>query len=356
MSTEVQQLITDTIDLTGAAPPSIMEADAPVLTASDDAVYLIGLVGGKDVGKSSLVNAIVGRPITAATSYGPGTQSVVAYVHESCAGELRELLEREVPGRFSIVTHNVDRLRRQVLLDLPDIDSRYGDHVQITRRMLRHMLYPVWIQSVEKYADARPQELLAAVAEGNDPANFVFLLNKADQLVAREGEAAADELRDDFARRVARAVSLASPPRVYLISATHPDEFDLPALRELFAREKSGTVVKQSRDLAQRRQDRSLLVWLGRQRLDERTRQIARLERDAEEMATSRIALPLLERAIPALIDDPGQRLMLVAPATRLRLSRWPIVNAIDSLLSPLLALVQKNLSASPTGSADPDA
>ena len=93
-----------------------------------------------------------------------------------------------------------------MLLDLPDIDSHYSDHVQITRRMLRHMLYPLWIQSVEKYADQQPQELLAQVAEGNDPANFVFVLNKADQLVAREGPAAAEELRDDYARRIGERV------------------------------------------------------------------------------------------------------------------------------------------------------
>jgi hypothetical protein len=46
----------------------------------------------------------------------------------------------------------------------------------------------------------------------------------------------------------------------------------------------------------------------------------------------------------------------LLAPVTRLRMSRWPIVNAIDALLSPVMALVQKNLGASSTGSADPDA
>jgi hypothetical protein len=46
----------------------------------------------------------------------------------------------------------------------------------------------------------------------------------------------------------------------------------------------------------------------------------------------------------------------LVAPATRSRLARWPIVGAIDALLTPLLTLVQKNLSAAPTSSIDPDA
>jgi hypothetical protein len=67
--------------------------------------------------------------------------------------------------------------------------------------MLRHMLFPVWVQSVEKYADLQPQKLLAAVTAGNDPANFLFALNKADQLASAD---AVEELRDDFAARIAR--------------------------------------------------------------------------------------------------------------------------------------------------------
>ncbi len=357
MTTDVKQLIDETIALTGAAPPALLDADAPILaTDAQTSIYLIGLVGGKDVGKSSLVNAIVGRPVAAPTSYGPGTERVVAYAHESARESLRALLEREVPDCFTIIAHSIDRLAKQVLLDLPDIDSKYSDHVRITRRMLRHMLYPLWIQSVEKYADRQPQELLAAVAEGNDPANFIFCLNKADQLLAREGQAAADELRQDFAARIARALSLPTPPRVLLISATQPDSFDLPALREALSRERPAETVQQSRELAQRRQDRSLLGWLVRQRLPERAERLVRLEREAEELATSRIALPLFDGAIPRLLDDPGQRLAMLAPAMRLRLSRWPIVNAIDSLFSPVLALLQKNLTASASGSANPDA
>lgn len=56
------------------------------------------------------------------------------------------------------------------------------------------MLFPVWIQSVEKYADIQPLNLLAKVAAGNDPGNFLFCLNKMDQVSAEEAE----ELREDF--------------------------------------------------------------------------------------------------------------------------------------------------------------
>lgn len=194
MTPALEQLVRETVDLTGTAAPELLDEDAPVL--ADDALaeqdenefYLVGLIGGKDVGKSALINALVGKPITAVTSTGVGTESVIAYAHASQQAALRQLLEREVPGQFRIVTHDLASLKRQVLLDLPDIDSRYASHPRLTRTMLRHMLFPVWVGSIEKYADLQPRQMLARVAEGNAPENFVFCLNKVDQLpgVARD--------------------------------------------------------------------------------------------------------------------------------------------------------------------------
>src|SRR4051812_27181099 len=245
MSAALEQLVNEVMDLTGAEKPSLYEDDAPVL--SDEALaagqgegfYLVGLIGGKEGGKSALVNALVGREITKSTSFGEGTHVVTAYAHAGQQAALRELLDREVAGRYVIVTHDVPRLRRQVLLDLPDIDSHWAEHVEVTRRMLRHMLFPVWMQSVEKYADIQPQQLLARVAAGNAAGNFVFALNKVDQLVKQEGQEAANELREDYAKRIQRVLALGEPPRVFMISATHPGEHELPQLREKLGQEKS---------------------------------------------------------------------------------------------------------------------
>ena len=358
MTAELEQLVAEATDLTGAAPPEVLDDDAPVLADDalrDDAnglIYLVGIIGGKEVGKSSLVNALAGQQITQPTSHGPGTEHAIAYAHASAVEEVRALLERELPGRYRIVAHESDALRRQVLLDLPDVDSHWSDHVLVTRRMLRHILFPVWIQSIEKYADLAPQQLLAKVAEGNDPANFVFVLNKIDQLAGRDGGGSLNELRDDFAGRIARTLGMEEPPRVYAISATHPHEGDLPALRQLLAREKSGDVVRRSQQLAVRRKDRSLLTWIEGQGLAERAQVLQRLERDAHETLAARLGVPLLERALPRLADDPGHRMAMVEPALHRRLSRWPVVNVIDSVLAPLFTLVRRNLSVTSTSSA----
>jgi len=82
--------------------------------------------------------------------------------------------------------------------------------------------------------------------------------------------------------------------------------------------------------------------------LPQRLASLQRLERDAEELLAERVAAPLLDEALPRLADDPGHRLGLLEPALHRRLSRWPIVNVIDALLSPVLAVLKRNLSAAP--------
>jgi GTP-binding protein EngB required for normal cell division len=100
MLVEYQQLVDEIRDLTGASAPALMEEDAPVLAddalnAATDQMYLIAIIGGKDVGKSALVNALVGQEITARTSFGPGTEIAVAYAHEDQKESLATLLQRE---------------------------------------------------------------------------------------------------------------------------------------------------------------------------------------------------------------------------------------------------------------------
>src|SRR5205814_10230214 len=195
------------------------------LNADSDRIYLFADIGVKEVGKDTLVNGQVGQESTARTSFGPGTEIAVAYAHEDQKENLANLLGREAPGQFRIVTHRIDDLRRQVLLDLPDIDSHYRGHVELTRRILRHVLFPIWMQSVEKYADKQPQQLLATVALGNSPQNFIFSLNKVDQLTGREAENSARELAEDYSRRVSALLKI-KPPQIWLLSATHPDRYD----------------------------------------------------------------------------------------------------------------------------------
>ena len=363
MTPELEQLVRDAMAATGSGPPNLMDAAAPTLddaVLDDDAVdggfYLVGFIGGKDVGKSALVNALVGQPITVSSNFGEGTAGVTAYAHESQEAAVWALLEREVPGRYRIVTHAVPSLRRQVLCDLPDIDSHYADHVETTKRMLRHMLFPLWVQSVEKYADRQPAELLRAVSSGNAAANFLFCVNKVDQLDRMSGgdPNAPAELREDFAERVGRTLEV-PPPRVWLLSATQPEAFDFPALREQLNVQRTDAAIQQGKALARHQQDRSLSTWLAAQDLPGRAARIARLQHEAEELLGDRIGTPLIERSLPALADDPSARLALTDEVLSGRTVRWPGVGLVHAVLTPVMAVVRRNVGVTRVASL-PDA
>lgn len=340
MTETVDQLVTEITAALGAAPPAVMDADAPIPVDADGELYYVGLIGGKDVGKTSLVNAIAGTRIAEPTGHGEGTRSVTAYAHESAADEVRRKL-----GPIDIVTHGTEYLRRQVLLDLPDIDSKYADHVALTRQMLRHMLFPIWVQSVEKYADQRPQMLLRQVAEGNDPANFVFLLNKVDQLIDKEGLQAAGELAEDYSTRIAKLLKLVVAPEVMLVSAKRPEDYDLPMLRRVLGVQRSSKQVAQSKQLAVKRRMRSVSDWIESQDLPSRAAAAKRLLDDAGDLVGERLGVPVLEESLPRLEQDAAQRMALAEPAVRARLRAWPIVNVLDAIAAPLVALVRKNLA-----------
>src|SRR5450432_4757382 len=103
---QVEQLVRETIHLTGSPAPEMLDPDSPVLQETAGAIYLVGLIGGKEVGKSALINALVGTKITDETSHGPGTETVIAYVHRSRQAEAHDLLQRRAPGKFRIVPHD----------------------------------------------------------------------------------------------------------------------------------------------------------------------------------------------------------------------------------------------------------
>ncbi len=364
MNETLEKVVREVMEVTGEDAPDLLHEDAPVLApqamrpGESDGFYLVGLIGGKEVGKSALVNAIAGTEITASSSHGRGTDTAIAYVHRDAAEGLGALLEREVPGHYRLKTHDVADLRRQVLLDLPDIDSHYREHLEVTRTLLRHMLYPVWVSSVEKYADRQAQQMLTRVAAGNTPTNFLFVLNKADQVRASgaDGDSSAlEELRGDYAGRIARALELREPPRVFVVSATNGSRFELQGLRRVLGRHRAAQDVAASKALAEQTQDRSLVRWLQRQDLGRRAEAMARLQQEVEETLAARVGPMLLERAVPRLAEDPATQLAIADEVLGERVAHWPMVNLVHALLSPVFLLIRSATSrhAGPPRSAD---
>jgi hypothetical protein len=70
-----------------------------------------------------------------------------------------------------------------------------------------------------------------------------------------------------------------------------------------------------------------------------------RLLDEAGDLVGERLGVPVLEDALPRLEQDPSHRMSLAEPAVRQRLRAWPILNILDSLAMPLIALVRRNIS-----------
>ncbi len=341
MNADLHNLLQGAADLTGATAPTFLASDSPTFSPiSPGSLYYIGIVGGKDIGKSSLVNALAGHAIAEVTSHGEGTDTVLAYTHRSRCAEVLDYLKSNIDEHAAVVPHDLPHLANQVLLDLPDIDSLHDEHIAITRRALRHLLFPIFAQSVEKYADLAPRQILAAVAQGNDPANFTFVLTKADQLPA--GSSLMLILRDDYARRLTSSLNLTAAPRVYLTSAANPGDFDLPALREILAREKSTTSVRDATSLALARQDRTALDWFDALSLPDRAARLARFEEDARDRILDRIARPIIDPAITALQEDPGPRSAAADEALSRRAGHWPLLGLIHVSLAPISVMLRR--------------
>jgi hypothetical protein len=160
------------------------------------------------------------------------------------------------------------------------------------------------------------------------------------------------ELREDFSKRIAKTLGKNITPKVFLVSAKRPDEFDLPGLRDMLSQQKSSAVVKQSIDLAGKQRERSMLSWLDAQRLPERVQRLQRLQREAEELASSRLGVPILENVVPRLLDDPQHRAAMVDEVMTARVARWPIVNVLHTLLLPATSLWRQNVGAAPSPEA----
>lgn len=167
---------------------------------------VISVAGPTGAGKSSLVNAIVGRPVTRASAIRPTTAQPVAVTNTPAA---------EILDWFGITERHEAPLTdagAAVLIDLPDVDSTNFDHREAAHRLTELVDVVVWVLDPQKYADAVVHEdYLAELAE--HAATTIVVLNQVDRL---DEATLADVLADT--RRLLRADGLEVP--VLPVSAT----------------------------------------------------------------------------------------------------------------------------------------
>ena len=156
-------------------------ADARQRLGFEGSAYVLALVGGTGVGKSSLLNALAGTVVSPAGARRPTTGTPVAWVAQSARDETAPLLRwldvREVRDHANGAFADV------AILDLPDVDSTTPEHRARVDELLPRVDAVVWVADPEKYRDA---VLHDAYLRRWAPrlARQLVVLNKADRVGA----------------------------------------------------------------------------------------------------------------------------------------------------------------------------
>lgn len=184
---------------------------------------VIGLFGATGSGKSSLLNALIGKDVARAAVRRPTTSAPLAAVLGDVGSEALldwlEVEERHALDEGTALARAANkpargrRARRTdagtpgvVLLDLPDLDSVESAHRDIAERMTGMVDVIVWVTDPQKYADALLHHEFVRPFAGHD-AVTVLVLNQVDRLREAEREGVLASLA-----AIARADGLESAP------------------------------------------------------------------------------------------------------------------------------------------------
>ena len=184
---------------------------------------VIGLFGATGSGKSSLLNALIGKDVARAAVRRPTTSAPLAAVLGDVGSEALldwlEVEERHALDEGTALARAANkpargrRARRTdagtpgvVLLDLPDLDSVESAHRDIAERMTGMVDVIVWVTDPQKYADALLHHEFVRPFASHD-AVTVLVLNQVDRLREAEREGVLASLAE-----IARADGLESAP------------------------------------------------------------------------------------------------------------------------------------------------
>lgn len=223
---------------------------------------VIGLFGATGSGKSSLVNALVGREISRAAVRRPTTAApIAAVVGDNGSDALLDWLEIEerhhLDGTDAALAEVAARppagrrARRTqpsgppgiVLLDLPDLDSVEAGNRAIAERMSGLVDVIVWVTDPQKYADAVLHQEFVQPFAGHD-AVTVLVLNQIDRVREDERETVLESLAG-----IARADGLDRAPVLATSASTGEGVETLREHLVTTARSREAAVERQRADV-----------------------------------------------------------------------------------------------------------
>lgn len=202
-----------------------------------DTLFVYGIVGGKDVGKTTLINQLAGSRISIDSDIlDEGTKTAVAYCHEEDEAALQLRLGTVESKQIMLVKHKRDELRNVVLMDFPDFDSRFIEHLDEVKRFCKFLQGMVWVTTPRKYGDHEFISQFTAVAQSHD--YYFVVLNKVDQIAKRIPN---EEIRNEVygylkEECTKNQVTVPDQNRLFLLSAINPADYEFPMLKERLVR------------------------------------------------------------------------------------------------------------------------
>ncbi|HSH43294.1 MAG TPA: GTPase [Arenicellales bacterium] len=170
-----------------AALESLESHGAERLFRTPQRPLTVALFGGTGVGKSSLLNCLVGERVAEVGVQRPTSTGVTLYVHEHYP--LRDLGEFFPVERVRILTHRREDFRNVLWIDMPDIDSVETANRELVFQWLPYIDWLVYVVSPERYRDDAGWRVLQQRGHRH---HWLFVMNKWDT--------GSEEQYSDFAR------------------------------------------------------------------------------------------------------------------------------------------------------------
>ena len=142
-----------------------------------DPLWVWGVLGGKDVGKSSLINALAGSDIVDSNEVvGEGTFQPAVYSTRDDLPALQARLGSVEGVSMTYCAEAPATMHGLALVDMPDFDSLFLDHIDQVHRVTSVLDGIIWITTPKKIGDLKGIQEIQQVLKARP--NFVYVVNK----------------------------------------------------------------------------------------------------------------------------------------------------------------------------------